>query len=578
MSEFEQFRLLCKVHLRILRHRFVAHVCRSRLMSATIGLFLILYSVTAYLIFSHGLAYISRLPAAGDLLTDRVIYLIFFCFFLMLAFSSGVASYIALFRSKETSWMLTLPLSHRVVCLWKCLETSLFSSWGLLFITTPLLIAFAQHREVGSVFYLKTIASLIPFVIISTGIAVALLLFIVRYFKRTHLIYAAITITLVAAFSGLKTYQSDKELSDKTGLSAALTLQLVLQHTDVSTSPLLPSSWLAKSIIDWSHPWRLNKDPLNVTLLYSNALMVLLIAAWLARYFFFPARSRSLQYAAATAARQRARPGNFQFSYQQTVRRFNLPQSPMLAISLKDVRSFVREPGQWLQFLIIFSLLSLYALSLRHMEYNRSSPQETQMFAFLNLTVCALTLSTLTTRFVFPQFSLEGRRFWILAMSPLQLSRIIIQKLVLSTLFTGSATFAILLLSGHMLQLPDSDITFFACAIVLLSLGLNAIAVGFGALFPNLKESNSARIVSGFGGTLCLITSFAYVALFIGCLIFAHIALLKAGSSTEIHSIMANPSARYAVLSAFAITSVAIALPIIFSIKTINKLVFLDEL
>ncbi len=306
--------------------------------------------------------------------------------------------------------------------------------------------------------------------------------------------------------------------------------------------------------------------------------MVLLLASWLAKYYFFPARSRSLQHAAATAARQRKRNFKDLDSPDSLNWWFKLPKSPMIAISLKDLRSFVREPGQWLQFLIIFALLSLYAISLRHMEYDRSNSQEAQMFAFLNLSVCALALSTLTTRFVFPQFSLEGRRFWILVMSPIQLSRIIIQKLILSTLFTGSATFAILILSGHMLQLPRSDITFFATAIVLLSIGLNAIAVGFGAIFPNLKESNSAKIVSGFGGTLCLITSFAYVASFIGCLIFAHISLIKTGSTTHIYSILANHNALIAVLGAFALTILATALPIIFSIKTINKLVFLDEL
>ncbi|MFZ4763555.1 MAG: putative ABC transporter permease subunit, partial [Roseimicrobium sp.] len=29
---------------------------------------------------------------------------------------------------------------------------------------------------------------------------------------------------------------------------------------------------------------------------------------------------------------------------------------------------------------------------------------------------------------------------------------------------------------------------------------------------PNLKETNSAKIVSGFGGTVCLVLSFFYIA------------------------------------------------------------------
>ena len=45
------------------------------------------------------------------------------------------------------------------------------------------------------------------------------------------------------------------------------------------------------------------------------------------------------------------------------------------------------------------------------------------MISYLNLAACALTLSTLTTRFVFPQFSLEGRRLWISGSRPFGLAQ-----------------------------------------------------------------------------------------------------------------------------------------------------------
>ena len=45
------------------------------------------------------------------------------------------------------------------------------------------------------------------------------------------------------------------------------------------------------------------------------------------------------------------------------------------------------------------------------------------------------------------------------------------------------------------------------------SLALSALAVGLGALYPNFREENPGRIVSGLGGTLCFILSMLYVAL-----------------------------------------------------------------
>ena len=45
----------------------------------------------------------------------------------------------------------------------------------------------------------------------------------------------------------------------------------------------------------------------------------------------------------------------------------------------------------------------------------------------------------------------------------------------------------------------------------MISYGLTALALALGALLPNFREPNPARVISGFGGTLCLIGSFLYI-------------------------------------------------------------------
>jgi ABC-2 type transport system permease protein len=52
---------------------------------------------------------------------------------------------------------------------------------------------------------------------------------------------------------------------------------------------------------------------------------------------------------------------------------------------------------------------------------------------------------------------------------------------------------------------------FFCAAVIMMSYGLTALALALGALLPNFKEPNPARVISGFGGTLCLIGSFLYI-------------------------------------------------------------------
>jgi ABC-2 type transport system permease protein len=52
---------------------------------------------------------------------------------------------------------------------------------------------------------------------------------------------------------------------------------------------------------------------------------------------------------------------------------------------------------------------------------------------------------------------------------------------------------------------------FFGAVMAFMTFTLNGLAVGLGVLFPNFRETNPGRIVSGFGGTLCLVLSFLYI-------------------------------------------------------------------
>jgi ABC-2 type transport system permease protein len=72
--------------------------------------------------------------------------------------------------------------------------------------------------------------------------------------------------------------------------------------------------------------------------------------------------------------------------------------------------------------------------------------------------------------------------------------------------------------------MPWKRVAFFAAAIALMSATLSGLAVGLGALFPNFKEDNPSKIVSGFGGTLCLVASFLYITTFVAAVALPDLA------------------------------------------------------
>ena len=174
--------------------------------------------------------------------------------------------------------------------------------------------------------------------------------------------------------------------------------------------------------------------------------------------------------------------------------------------------------------MIFFGLLGLYVLNLRSVAYDWSNQYWASFVCFLNLGASSMTLATLTTRFVFPQFSLEGKRLWIVGMVPNGLKRVLLEKFWLSSVCSAAITLCLMLTSSWMLCIPGWLTVLFASTVIVMSFALCGIAVGIGALFPNFssgstanrRDDNPARIVSGFGGTFCFLLSLVYIVLVVG--------------------------------------------------------------
>ena len=182
---------------------------------------------------------------------------------------------------------------------------------------------------------------------------------------------------------------------------------------------------------------------------------------------------------------------------------------------IKDIKVFLRDPGQWFQFLIYFAILAIYILNLRNLpsSLNNASYDTYWKFiiTFLNLSATALVLAGLTVRFLFPLMSLEGNKIWILGLAPITFRHILFEKFITS--FVGILFIsALLMISTNIMLRTKLSLMLISCGLaVMISLGLVGLSVGLGSIYPNFKEDNSAKIVSGFGGTLNFIIALFYV-------------------------------------------------------------------
>jgi ABC-2 type transport system permease protein len=189
--------------------------------------------------------------------------------------------------------------------------------------------------------------------------------------------------------------------------------------------------------------------------------------------------------------------------------------SPDLGLlAAKDLRLFLRDPAQVLQFTAFFGLLGFYLLML---------PRIGTAFMFdawwrpavslLNLTAVAMALATFTGRFVYPLLSLEGRRLWVLVLAPWPRHRVVTAKFAFALLVGLPASVALVTLSGFMLELPGEVVAYQAVTIACMAVGFSASALGLGARLADYTEDDPAKLVAGYGGTINLMASLLFSGL-----------------------------------------------------------------
>ncbi len=562
LSTAQLFRLLLWAQGRSFAARLRAGWREAPLLLVMFAAFVLGYLAVGYWLFFTGLNFLVHFALVGPLLLQRILFLIFAFFFVMLVFSNLIIGYATLFKNRETQWLLSLPVAHRDVYRWKFLEALAVSSWALIFLSAPMMIAFGRVQEVRPLFYAQMAVVYLPFVVLPALLGSWSIVFLVRVLSRRGvqkgLVLLAAILVLGLIF-GLKPVTDAEAASQQDVLSFAQ----LLRHTRLSMNPYLPSAWLAQSVMAWGSGLAL-RGTFFFLLLLSNALMGLLVGFEIVGRFFFSSWTLALSSRTGRAAEARRRRGlSLLERGADALGRFSRPGA---ALVLKDVRLFWRDPAQWIQFVIFFGLLCIYVLNLRNVAFDSQNPFWETLISHLNLAASALTLSTLTTRFVFPQFSLEGRRLWIIGFAPLGLHRILLQKFWMSALSSMVVTVALMVASSVMLHLPWAKVAFFGVAIALMSASLSGLAVGLGALFPNFKEDNPSKIVSGFGGTLCLVASFIYITLFV--------ALAALPDVRRVTRIVVPVPDSVAFVAAVVLSGVVLAVPLFSAMRRVKNLEF----
>lgn len=472
----------------------------------------------AYGLFVIGLRFLGRFPGLGTVLTERLMFLLFAFLFVLLLISNLIISYTNLFRNRETAYLLTMPVPTNTIYQWKFIESTLLASWAFVFLIAPLLVAYGLNREVAWHFYPVTLIQVALFIVLPGVIGSFCAVVLARFMDRRSFQVLIVSALLLLIGGLVLWFRPDGSEGESPETRVLAVLERTLYRTKFAEFGFLPSRWLSASVLQWAD------GALAAAVFYLLVLLSYVLFFGLLAF----TRMGTLFYEAASTVQSRGsvfiRWRWFRQRYErQAIRPYAAGWAERLvaliprlepdvrAMVVKDFRMFWRDTTQWAQSLMLFGLLAVYIFNLRHFSQQLSNPFWIHLVSYLNLGACSLNLATLTTRFVYPQFSLEGKRLWIVGMAPLGLVKVVKIKYWLANSTSLVVTLALITTSCYMLDMPLSRTLFFAAAIGVMTVTLTGLAVGLGALYPNFKEENPSKIVSGFGGTFCLVLSFLYI-------------------------------------------------------------------
>lgn len=453
-------------------------------------------------------------PIAGKMLG-----LVLLSFISILVLSNVITALSSFFLAKDLDLLVSAPVDWLRLYLAKLGETLVHSSWMVALMAVPILAAYGVVFRGGILFVPYALLVLVPLLLLPAVLGSALTLILVNVFpaRRTRDLLSIIALGAAAGVILLFRLIRPEQLARPEGFQNLVAFITVLR---TPTSPLLPSEWAARAFMGFLDQ---DFDVQPLVLLWTTAAAFVTIGAIL---------HRRLYATGFTKAQEGAERFVRGILWRRTVGAllFALPVAKREFV-LKDIKLFFRDTSQWSQLILLAVLVVVYLFNIKALPLHRGEPVGffyVTLVSFLNLGLAGFVLASIAARFIFPAVSLEGRQMWLLRSSPLDLRALLWSKywvgtiplLVLALLLTG-LTNVLLEVGAFMMILSLATI----CA---LTLAIAALALGYGALYPQFETENAAQIPTSFGGLVFMMTTIALLASVIFALYQAVYAYLHA--------------------------------------------------
>src|SRR5438445_2743676 len=457
----------------------------------------------------------------GPLIPGNILGLILLSFISVLGLSTVVTARSSFFLAKDLDLLVSAPVDWLRLYLAKLGETLLHSSWMVALMAVPILTAYGVVYKGGVLFALYALIAIVPMLILPAVLGCAVTLVLVNIFpaRRTRDLLSIIALGAAGGVILLFRVIRPEQLARPEGFRNLLDFVILLRGP---TSPFLPSEWAAQAIMGFL---RHELDPLPLLLLWTTAAAFVTLGAVLHRALYAQGFTKAQE-----GAERFIRGGFWRWTVGSMLGWLPVAKREFV---LKDIKLFFRDTTQWSQLILLAVLVVVYVFNIKALPLHRGEDVGffyVTLVSFLNLGLAGFVLASIAARFIFPAVSLEGRHMWLLRSSPLDLRTLLWSKywigtlplLILALVLTGSTN---VLLEVRPFMMIVGLVTI--CA---LTLAIAALALGFGALYPQFETENAAQIPTSFAGLVFIMATITLLGTVIGALWHAVYAYVRSVS------------------------------------------------
>jgi ABC-2 type transport system permease protein len=567
-----QARLFQRLRLRIAANAWRTLVGHSIVRPFTI-LFcsLIVWSFVFGVTYSglHFLKYSMRIPPDTQVM-GLVLAVLFLALGALLVFSTGIILYASLFTSPETAFLLSKPVTADHVFAYKFYGAIGFSSWAFLLLGGPILIAYGLVCEGPWYFYAYLPAYFLGYVLLPGSLGALFCLLIVNFVPKRRKQLLVFGTALLTFLVGWWIYRLIRDARPQNGQSLeALTesANLLVMRFSFARSAFMPSYWVSRGL-QAAGRGDLRNASFYLGLVWSNGLFLFLLTVWTARHLY----RRGYNRLATGGDLRRRHGGAWLDRLLSKALPFVHPGTRLLIV--KDFRTFRRDPQQWVQVVLFTGLLILYFTNVRRMFIHGIEWPYQNSISLLNLGAISLLLCTYTGRFIYPLLSLEGRKFWILGLLPLQRDQLLWGKFFFSTAGGLLLAEVLIVVSDLMLWMPWQVFAIHILTVAVLAAGLSGLSVGLGACMPNFRENDPSKIAVGFGGTLNLVAGLLFLLLIVGLMAAPwHLFMAMVKEDGAAHPLM-YPVVLLGLALGLVVGAAAVVLPLRAGIQALRRMEF----